>query len=122
MMAELSKLLVACDIKFNAKDRHIMCFPHIINLCTQAVLTVFDSPNKEKLDDMYADVFQLEPAKRDKYVAAIMRKLISSGRDIVRTIRASGMRHDAQLIESGNQNKWFKDSSGQAIVVPQVQL
>ena len=32
-MRELAKLLEACDIQFDAVDRCIPCFPHIINIC-----------------------------------------------------------------------------------------
>jgi hypothetical protein len=35
---ELARLLQASDIDFDPHNRHIMCFPHVVNICCQHVL------------------------------------------------------------------------------------
>jgi hypothetical protein len=41
MMTELTKLLNAKKIPFDGVDKRIMCFPHVINICCQHVITQF---------------------------------------------------------------------------------
>lgn len=123
MMEELAKLLESRDIQFHSRERHIMCFPHVINLCTQAVLATVDNPNSEEIKAMYANVFD-DPNELDEYVAAINKRPITSGREIVRTIRASGLRRDQfdDLVKTGNEKGWFQDAAGTVVVIPEVQL
>jgi len=40
-MVELDVLLKARDITFDAEDRRIMCFPHIVNICCQHTIKKF---------------------------------------------------------------------------------
>jgi len=85
MMEALEKLLHECDIAFNAVDRQIMCFAHIINLCSGRVINVIND-NGESTSDP-----------------------IGLARGAVRSIRASGLRRDAfnEVIQNGNTKGWF---------------
>jgi hypothetical protein len=44
-MEELERLLHQRDINFDHMDRRIMCFPHVINICCQHILTKFTNVN-----------------------------------------------------------------------------
>jgi hypothetical protein len=99
-MSELGKLLRERDIPFNHRDRRIMCFAHVINICCQHV--VKQLTNIENLDDSHYSLAQA----RDGEVL----DPISLGRNIVRGIRSSGQRrlNFEQTIEDGNQKGWFR--------------
>ena len=57
MMENLEKLLVMCELplEFDAKDRWIMCFPHIINICVQYVVDKFSAPDLKKIARAWVD-------------------------------------------------------------------
>jgi hypothetical protein len=44
-MEEMEHLLHLHDIDFDHLDRRIMCFPHIINICCQHILSEFTNVN-----------------------------------------------------------------------------
>jgi hypothetical protein len=110
-MVELELLLTARDIPFNAKDRRIMCLPHVINICSGKIISKFT--NEELIDDS-EDVDDSclygETPSRQTYEEAVKRDPIALGRSIVRVIRASGQRRDAfqDIISSGNSKNWFR--------------
>ena len=43
-MEELTELLQAHDINFEATNHRMMCFLHVINICCQHVITTFTNP------------------------------------------------------------------------------
>lgn len=49
MMEELSSMLALHEIEFHPTDRRIMCFPHIINICTQHILHAFHNVDRGRL-------------------------------------------------------------------------
>jgi len=52
MMEELQKLLEGCDIThFDAKKSRIMCFAHIVNLCSGHVIWGLASKTIDDDDD-----------------------------------------------------------------------
>src|ERR1700710_1716500 len=55
MMQELRRLLGEREIEFNARDRRIMCFPHIINICVKHVLDAFSGMDPADLADAFVD-------------------------------------------------------------------
>ncbi|KAF8436864.1 hypothetical protein L210DRAFT_863915, partial [Boletus edulis BED1] len=123
MMVELGKLLATCNIPFHAADQCIMCFPHIINLCSQDVIHAFDKTNLDGLDAMFTDLFD-DPAEKNRFVAAITRLPIDIGQETVRCICASGLPRDqfTNIIISGNEKGWFHGPSSETIKVPQNEL
>ncbi|KAF9230025.1 hypothetical protein BU15DRAFT_9624, partial [Melanogaster broomeanus] len=123
MMAELAKLLATRDIPFHATHNRIMCFPHVINLCSQDVIQAFSKTKPAELDAMFADVFD-DPAEKNTYMAAVAKLPVDVGRDIVRCIRSSGLRRDefVDIVQSGNERGWFRDPSGTTIKVPEQEL
>ena len=94
MMESLARKLKPRDVPFDAHDRRIMCFAHIIDLCSGRAIRAVSgvehegvSPGNETASDP-----------------------IAVGRAAVRAIRGSGKRRDAfdQLVIDGNKGGWFK--------------
>jgi hypothetical protein len=64
-MKELAKLLQDRGVDFDAVDNRIMCFPHIINICSTHVIKSFHTNSVddeiETVDDDFETVFDVEP-------------------------------------------------------------
>ena len=94
MLESLEKLLEDRDITFDAVDRRIMCFAHIVDLCSKQVTSSIGmtADNGDDSDD--------ENAGSDP---------ISRARALVRIICGSGKRRQAfeDVIGAGNSGKWF---------------
>jgi hypothetical protein len=102
MMEALEKKLEERDIAFDATDRRIMCFAHIVNLCSGAVIRA--AGNGEG------------PSESNP---------IGVARGVVRAVRVSGKRRDAfdEVIRDGNQKSWFKvGQPPKAVVLKELQL
>jgi hypothetical protein len=107
-MVELDVLLKARDITFDAEDRRIMCFPHIVNICCQHTIKKFT-------DVALADASEptpvaYPPSGNQSFEDAVRCDPVALGRNIVRTLRSSGQRRDAfdDLIKDGNTKGWFQ--------------
>ena len=126
MMEHLQKLLETRELPlgFVAKDRRIMCFPHIINICVQHIVEEFSAPDLEKIANAWVDCFDDNVVDKEKYLEAVEKNPVALGRDIVRIIRASGLGRDEfdKIIVTGNLQQWFKSPSGTVIQIPEVQL
>jgi len=116
MLQFLEKLFLEREIlSFNAKDNRIMCFPHIINIAVQAVLSMMSSVGAPDGDDDDPDD-ETDEENTDKrrgfgqtFEAACAQDPIARLRKIVVAIRSSGQRRDAfqSWIESGNKSGLF---------------
>jgi hypothetical protein len=102
MMQELAKILNERDILFDAADRKIMCYGHIVDLSSGRVI--------DKLDDYEPDGSNSDADDSDEDRSQV---LIEHARSVVRAIRGSGMRRDTfrDVIKNGNANKWFMEGS-----------
>lgn len=119
MMQELEVLLEARDIPFDAADRRIMCFAHVVDLSSGRVIRALADRAKAKKKvsnntDSDSDS-DSEPPPTDP---------IAHARKVVRVIRGSGMRRDAfeEVILNGNDKGWFKNTDGLAVKIPFLQL
>jgi hypothetical protein len=123
MMVELKRLLEDRDIEFNAQDRRIMCFPHVINICVKHILDQFSNIDPA-LANNFASAFPNDDTMNsDLYFDALQKQPIVLGRQIVKAIRASGLRREefTHVIKSCNSSGLFR-SQGQVIQVPEYQL
>ena len=84
MLEALERKLRDRDIESDAVDRRIMCFAHIVDLCSGRVIHAIDD----------------ESASNP----------IGLARGAVRAIRGSGLRRDAfdEVVKNGNAKGWFK--------------
>lgn len=87
------------EIPFDAVDRKVMCFGHVIDLSSGRVTRNADAigPNdRDDSDDSDNDTATPSP--------------IARARNVVRVIRGSGMRREAfdEVVANGNAKGWFK--------------
>ena len=112
MLQELERLLLARDIPFNATDRKIMCYGHIVDLSSGRVIRALSHQTNDE---------QFNSDSKDDSPPALHP--ILHARKVVHVIRASGMRRDAfeEVIVNGNAKGWFKIGNN-TIQVKKVQL
>jgi hypothetical protein len=99
MMRELAVLFKEREIPFYAKERRIPCFPHIINIVAQHIISKFSKgdapPDSDDLFELDDDSSFLNPRPPETFGEACARDPLSRVRKIVVSIRASGQRRDA---------------------------
>jgi hypothetical protein len=97
MMAALERMLDKQDIDFKATDCQVMCFAHIINLCSGRVLRA--------AGDVDGEASELNA--------------LGLARGAIRVIRVSGKRRDAftDVVRHGNAKGWFKSGTPPKIVL-----
>jgi hypothetical protein len=113
MINELERLLRDRDVLFDANDRRIMCYAHVVDLSCGRVI------DKLSKGSSYSQEWDELPSLDEMtYPDAIARDTISHARTVVRVIRASGMRRDAfdEVIVNGNSKGWFKEGQPPKIV------
>lgn len=107
MMQALELELANRNIPFDAMDRQVMCFGHIIDLSSGQVSKCVDTSTKNgNNEDGLANP-------------------IEHARSVVRVIRASGMRRDAFecVINDGNEKGWFTQGEPPKVVtLPKLDL
>jgi hypothetical protein len=116
MMQVLEAILATREIKFNAKDRRIMCFAHIIDLCSGRVVRGAGATNNEVVGQ---DGFSSSDDD------SVTPDPIARAHAAVRAIRGSGKRRaDFEgVIKNGNENGWFKRGpSSEVVQLKQLQL
>lgn len=110
MMQELQILLAGRDVSFDPVNRRVMCFAHVVNLCSGRV------------------IHGISQDKGDSFSAgddAVPSNPIDLARAVVRNIRASGPRRDhfKDIIQEGNTRGYFRDAkSSQTVHVKNNQL
>jgi hypothetical protein len=122
-MQELEVLLSERDIEFDARDRQIRCFPHIIHICVRHVIDSFSASTFEEIAHTWVDAFPNQ-ADRQQYAAAVKKDPIKRGRAIVIAVRGSGLRRDDFLdtIKLGNTRNWFRPPGSSVVRVPEHEL
>jgi hypothetical protein len=114
MMESLKTLLADRDIVIDATDRRIMCFAHVINLCSGRVIDYVSkaaSNNDNSSSSSGGNIIATDP--------------IEVARAAVRAIRETGERRLAfnSIIKSGNEKGWFKaEGSSVPIRLKELQL
>jgi hypothetical protein len=116
-MDEIEKCLRARDIEFDALDRKVMCFPHVVNLSSGRVIEGLTKVLEDDPEDWEPPAII---SSKQSYADAVARDPIALGRAVVRAIRASGSRREAfdDVIETGNAKNWFKDGEKPIKVKP----
>ncbi|CAA7267874.1 unnamed protein product [Cyclocybe aegerita] len=109
-LEELQVLLEARDIPFNAKDRHIMCFPHIINICVTHVTESFTDLALTSDEAEFAAALPPADPGQQTFNEACAQDPIALCCGAVCAIRASGKwrKMFQDIIRDGNEKEWFK--------------
>lgn len=98
MMNELELLFKEREILFDAKENRIPCFPHIINIVAQHIISKFSESVAPDADDLFEfdePSHPLDHGPPKTFEEAWARDPLSRVRKIVVAIRASGQRRDA---------------------------
>lgn len=124
-MRELSILLAERGIDFDPVEHRIMCFPHILNLCSGQIAAEYMDADFVSIGEAWVDV--LHPSvviDKDAYREALQQDPIALGRAVVRVLRASSLRRQAfdNTITTGNQMKLFTDEEGNPTNLPVLEL
>jgi hypothetical protein len=125
-LEEYEILVEAQDIVFDHEDNRIMCFLHVINICSTHVIKEFTNvvlaDNSEEFDPSLAP----RDPEIQTYEEACAHDPITLCRGAICAIHASGQRLDyfAELIHDGNEKGWFMAATHpyQIIKVPELQL
>ena len=109
MMQEMERMYKERNIDFDATDRQVMCYEHIVNLSSGRVVEEATSIAAVDLDEDWSGPPPPNLPDQQSYDDAVARDPIALGRNVVRIIRASGTRRDAfnEVIENGNARGWF---------------
>jgi hypothetical protein len=113
-MEELKKALKLREIEIDAKDRRIMCFAHIIDLCSGRVVRAASDGVEDNSDE--DDSSESSPGSDNP---------IAQARAVVRAIRGSGTRRTSfqDTIEHGNTKRLFRQGQSlEAVRVEPLQL
>jgi len=90
-MQELEERLKKRNIPFDAKDRRIMCLPHVINICCSHIIREFmDETLGDDITDGWLDLLPYNISNDQSYEDAAKQDPIAVGRSVVRMIRVSG--------------------------------
>jgi hypothetical protein len=123
---ELEILLQARDIDFDAIDRRIMCFPHVINTCCQHVIGSLTDVALIESAEVFVGALPPGLPDRQTFEDAVKRDPVALGRNIVRVLRSSGQRRDLfdDIICDGNAKGWFLNDRDppEPYLLPSVQL
>ena len=84
-MEELQKLLDARDITFDAVDRRIMCYGHVVDLTSGRVIRGVSEDTNDDVDWSGPPLPNIPSSQT--YKQAIERNPIALGRTVVRVIR-----------------------------------
>jgi len=105
-MEELKTMLTKRDIAFDAEDRRIMCFAHVVDLCSRRVIRTASDGVEPGNDGSSSDS------------DAAVSNPIALACTVVQVIRGSGSRRDAfdDVIVRGNAKGWFKQGKPSWIV------
>jgi len=99
-------MLTKRDIAFDAEDRRIMCFAHVVDLCSGHVIRAASDGVEPGNDGSLSDS------------DAAVSNPIALARAVVRVIRGSGSHQDAfnDVIICSNAKGWFKQGKPSRIV------
>jgi hypothetical protein len=122
-MQELEIFLHAREVEFEALDRQVMCFPHVMHICVTHVIEDFTDTDLITISEAWTDAFPDNEARK-AYAEAVGLDPIEMGCNIVQAIRVSGLCRDnfMDTVKTGNIKGWFKSPAGEAQQVPELEL
>ena len=102
-----------------------MCFPHVINIYCQHVITNFTNVELTKATKEFVAVLPPGLSDRQTFEEAIKWDPVALGHNIVRELRNSGQQHDLfdNTVRDGNEKGWLQvGNPPRPIQLPLVQL
>jgi hypothetical protein len=139
-MKELESLFEKRGIEFDSNDNRIRCYPHIINICVQHIVSSsttvdarnFDDETEDEEDDGgyvggtgdHIDDRWYDESEMEEWLENVKRDPVKRARKLVRMVRSSGQRREglSAMIKTGNQTGVFKDDKGNSVEIRDLQL
>ncbi|KIK78352.1 hypothetical protein PAXRUDRAFT_164226, partial [Paxillus rubicundulus Ve08.2h10] len=111
-------------ITFDPMDCHIMCFPHILNICSGHVTGEYTHANFASIGEAWVNALNNVIIDKDAYMEALQHDPIALGWDIVRAVHSSSLRCEGfhNILSTGNQMNWFTDEEGRPTQLPILEL
>ncbi|KIK10528.1 hypothetical protein PISMIDRAFT_124290, partial [Pisolithus microcarpus 441] len=122
---ELSCLLTLRGIDFDPVDHRIICFPHVLNICSGHITDEYTAVDFASISEAWVDALDGNKViDKDAYIEALRHDPIALGRDIVCTVRASSLCREAftDILKTGNDKGWFVDEGNNPVTLPVVEL
>lgn len=118
-MTELSRLLQERGIDFDPQDSRIMCFPHILNICSKHATNDLASADLTSVSEA-SFVFPGSNVNKHAYLEAFRRDPIACARDVVRIVRLSSLRRESfkEIILDSNIKKYWRDEECEVVQLP----
>jgi hypothetical protein len=89
-MEDLEGLLRDQDIPFQHEDNHVMCFPHITNICTTHIIEALTNTSLANAQTVFNTALPPRDPDDQGYGDTRTRNPIALSRSTVWAIRASG--------------------------------
>ncbi|QRV87948.1 hAT family dimerization protein [Ceratobasidium sp. AG-Ba] len=124
LMAELERVFQERGlIAFGRTLNRIRCFPHVLNLSVNSVLTALPAAAKWYRDEVDKKGETLDDEVID-YLVALESGLVNACRESVKAMRKSDLRRDgfSESIKLGNLHGYFKTKNGETLLLPVLQL
>ena|SRR6266481_117012 len=102
-----------------------MCFPHVINIYCQHVITNFTNVELAKATEEFVAVLPPGLSVWQTFEEAIKQDLVALRQNIVRELQNSGQRHNLfdDIVRDGNEKGWLQvGNPPRPIQLPLVQL
>jgi hypothetical protein len=114
MMEGIEVDMTSCDIDFDAVDRSVFCFGHIVELCSKRVVKAASGGVEDNGDDSSSS----DDDAVINIPSVVEPRPVPKARSAVRAIRASGMRRDEfnAVIKDGNERGWFRQGSPPRVI------
>ena len=109
-MQELFSLLAEHGIKFDPVDKCIMCFLHILNICSGYIAYQYTDADFSAIGAAWVDA--LDPTiaiDKTAYIAALWQDPVAIGHDIVCLMHASSLHHESfdNIVVTRKKSNWF---------------
>ena len=122
-MSELSRLLQRRGIDFDAQDLHIMCLPHVLNICSKHATDDFTS---EDFSSVLESSFKFPDSSINKhtYIEALRKDPAAHARNVVHIVHSSSLRCESfkTLIVDGNCREYWRDKEQNIMELPVLKL
>ena len=122
-MTKLSCLLQRRGIDFDSEDLHIMCLPHVLNICSKHATDNFTSADFSSILES-SFKFSNSSINKRTYVEALRKDPAVRACDVVRIVRSSSLRRESfkTLIVDGNNREYWRDEEQNVMELPVLEL
>ena len=122
-MSELSCLLQEHGIDFDPQDSHIMCLPHVLNICSKHATDNFTSTDFTPVPETLFE-FPGSSTNKHAYVEALRKDPAVCAHNMVRIVHSSSLHCESfkAILLDGNSREYWRDEEQNIIELPVLKL